>query len=69
MASYHHNTLADRLEPIAGAAISPVRENDARYGSTVLRDRIETMFVRFEVQHRLEAGEGRVLLLDTGVKL
>jgi len=58
---------AGEIEPLS--AFDSHHATEAQLASECLRQRIEAMFVRFEVKHRLRAGEARFLLLDTGIRL
>ena len=70
-----HDTQARRLNnKMLEGCISTERQEIARRAeyegaSTELRERIERMFWKFEWKHGLAEGEGRTLLLDTGVSL
>jgi hypothetical protein len=44
------------------------RQDEAQLGSAQLRDRIIDAFERFEIRHGLNEGEGRFLLLETGIR-
>jgi hypothetical protein len=52
-----------------GPQQTTARQDDAETGSRLLCAAMRRQFTAFEAMHRLRAGEGQVLLMDTGVRL
>lgn len=63
----HRRADADPIEPVSSCHADAMTKVAYENGSAMLRDRIRTMFERFEETHRLPPGLGAMLLLDTGM--
>lgn len=65
----HRRPDADPLEPISSRHSDANTELDKAAASAMLCEKIRAMYARFEEYHRLPAGMGQKLLLQTGMTL